>query len=627
MEDEAVVALDLRTRLTRLGYSVIDSVGMAETALQIAKSHRPDLTLMDIRLRGQMDGIEAAEAIRSQLGLPVVYLTAHADDATIDRARVTEPYGYILKPFDERELRTAIEMALYKHTAERKLRESERRYATTLASIGDAVIATDVNGCVTFMNPVAEKLTGWPIKEAEGIPLTTVFSICNETTRLTVANPVERVLREGVVVGLANHTILVNRDGTEAPIDDCAAPIHDDDGQMTGAVLVFRDMTLAHKVEMHMRHAQKMEAVGQLAGGIVHDFNNMLTVILNYSEMLLESAEPDHPWQHYFREIHQAGERSAELTSQLLTFCRKQLMEPRSIDINASVLSTEQMLKRLIGENIELIVRVTLGIGSVRMDPGQIERILVNLAVNARDAISGQGQLVIETSKVEFTTAQYPVPASGPYCCIQVSDNGHGIAAAHKSRIFEPFFTTKEPGKGTGLGLAAVFGIVSQCDGHIECVSEVGRGTSFRIYLPATPETPVAQTPTKISLPKGTETILLVEDEVSVRFLSRRILETCGYKVLEAENGAAAIEVAKRHAAEIDIVVTDVIMPIMGARTMLQNLKPYLPDMKVLLLSGYGDESLSHEVAEFSKSRFLQKPFSISELATAVRWILDKQTK
>ncbi len=624
VEDEAIVALDLRMRLTRLGYSVIDSVGLAEVAIEIAEQQRPDLTLMDIRLRGEMDGIEAADVIRTKMGLPVVYLTAHADDATVDRARVTEPFGYILKPFDERELRTVIEMALYKHGAERKLRESERRFATTLASIGEGVIATDSAGCVTFMNSVAKKLTGWSAAEAQGTALTTVFNICNESTRLTVANPVERVLAEGIVVGLANHTILVNRDGTEAPIDDCAAPIFDDDGRMTGAVLVFRDVTQARQIEVHMRHAQKMEAVGQLAGGIAHDFNNMLTVILNYSEILLDSAGADHPWRQYFTEIHRAGERSSELTSQLLTFCRKQLMEPRSIDLNSAILNMEQMLRRLVGENVELTAKVTPNLGSVRMDPGQIERILVNLTVNARDAISDEGRLLIETSNVELSASQFPSLNSGTYRCLKVSDNGHGIAAVHKDRIFEPFFTTKEPGKGTGLGLAAVFGIVSQCHGHIECDSEVGQGTTFRIYLPAASEAPVAEpTPTRMPLQRGSETVLLVEDEAAVRSLSHYILKSSGYRVLEAENGACAIEVARLHAGEIDIVVTDVIMPVMGACKMLQKLQEYLPKMKVLLLSGYGDESLSRDVAEFSKSLFLQKPFSVSELTKAVRSILD----
>ena len=627
VEDEAIVALDLRKRLSSLGYEVIDVTAQGERAVEIARKHRPALTLMDIRLRGEMDGIQAAEIIRNELGLPVVYLTAHADEATVDRALRTEPFGYILKPFDERELRTIIEMALYKHNAERKLRESERRYATTLASIGDGVIATDKNGNVTFLNKVAEKLTGWSRVDAHGVPLINIFNICNEETRLPVLNPVARVLADGVVVGLANHTVLISRDGREVPIEDCASPILDEQGDLTGTVLVFRDVTHTRQVEQHMRHAQKMEAVGQLAGGIVHDFNNMLTVILNYSEMLADSAGPDHPWSHFLTEIHQAGKRSADLTSQLLTFCRKQLVEPRAIDLNEAVLNTEQLLRRLIGENIELTVCVSPDLGCVRMDAGQIERILVNLAINARDAMSDQGKLRIETSNVIVSsTAATPFPelAEGIYRCLLVSDNGQGIPTSYQHRIFEPFFTTKEPGKGTGLGLAAVYGIVKRCGGEITFDSEVGSGTTFRIYFPAAPDAaPTDQSLARMQLPRGKETILLVEDEVSVRSVTRHILTSCGYTVFEAENGAQAIQIAQREAGRIDVVVTDVIMPVMGARRMLNELRKQMPDLKVLFLSGYGDESLAGEVAEFAKSMFLQKPFNIAELTKAVRWVLD----
>ena len=624
VEDEAVVALDLRTRLTRLGYDVVGVAAKGEDAVAIAKEQRPDLTLMDIRLRSEMDGIDAAEIIRTQVGLPVVYLTAHADEATVARARVTEPFGYILKPFDERELHTIIEMALYKHKAEQRLRQSERRYATTLASIGDGVIATDKKGCVTFMNAVAESLSGWRMADAQGISLSTVFNICNADTRLPVAHPVDRVLTEGIVVGLANHTILIQRDGLEIPIDDCAAPIFDDRGQLTGAVLVFRDITKAKQVEEHLRHAQKMEAVGQLAGGVAHDFNNLLTVILNYSDILLKTAGPDHPWYGFLSEIHQAGERSAELTRHLLTFCQKQLVEPMLFDLNESVQKLEQMLKILIGENFELRLNLGPNVGPVRMDSGQIDRILVNLVLNARDAVLDQGCITIETANVEISESQFPNLAAGSYRCIQVSDNGCGIPVAHRERIFEPFFTTKQPGKGTGLGLASVYGIVNQCGGHITFKTEVGHGTKFWVYIPAVNATVKLENSLKdVHQKRGNETVLLVEDENAVRSLSRHILESCGYTVLEAENGMEAIAVAKLHADNIDIIVTDVVMPVMGARIMLEALRPLMRNMKVLLLSGYGEESLRKDVLEYSKASFLHKPFTVNSLALAVRRVLD----
>lgn len=294
VEDEGIVSRDIQNRLTSLGYVVAGSAETGVEAIRLAGERRPNLVLMDVRLKGDMDGVEAAEHIRANWQIPIVYLTAYADDATLQRARVTEPFGYILKPFEERELPTVIEMALYKHAAERRLRLSERRYATTLQSIGDAVIATDAEGRVTFLNPVAEALTGWPAAEAIGQPLDEVFRIIGEQSRQTVENPVTRVLREGTIVGLGNHTVLIARDGREHLIDDCAAPIHDED-RCTGAVLVFRDITEKRRLEEQLRQAQRMEGIGRLAGGIAHDFNNLLTIINGYCRLILDSADADHP--------------------------------------------------------------------------------------------------------------------------------------------------------------------------------------------------------------------------------------------------------------------------------------------------------------------------------------------
>ena len=624
VEDEPVVALDLRTRLTRMGYIVSETVARGEDAVEFVGTLCPNLILMDIRLRGVMDGISAAEEIRKRYGLPVIYLTAHADEATVNRARTTEPFGYILKPFDERELRTVIEMALYKHDAERKLRESERRYATTLSSIGDAVIATDPKGRVTFMNPVAEKLTGWSLADALDTSLDNVFNICHEDTRVTAENPIDRVLTERVIVGLANHTILISRDGKEIPIDDCAAPIFDDRGTLSGVVLVFRDVSEARRMNEHLRHSQKMEAVGQLAGGIAHDFNNMLTIILNYTELLLNSAGIDHPWSTFLAEIQRAGMRSSDLTRQLLTFCRQQPVAAQIVDLNEAVLKTEQMLRRLIGENFTLTVHLQPDLGSVCMDTGQLERILVNLSINARDAMGAQGRLLIETLNVEVGTGEIPDLPKGTYRCLRVKDNGSGIPNAVRDRIFEPFFTTKEPGKGTGLGLASVYGIVQQCGGCITFESTAGQGTTFIVYLPAaTGSTSADPRLRSLPFPGGTETILLVEDESTVRKLSRHILCECGYTVLEAENGAEAIEIARQHAGHIDIVVTDIVMPIMGAKKMLQLIQPYLRRNKVILLSGYSDEDHITEPGSPLNTTFIQKPFSIAELTKTVRRVLD----
>ena len=625
VEDEAVVALDLRNRLDRLGYKAIMTTGRGDEAIQLCEKLQPDLVLMDIRLQGPVDGITAAESIRLQYHLPVVYLTAHADESTVARARLTEPFGYILKPFDERELRTVIEMALYKHQAERKLQLSERRYATTLASIGDAVISTDELGRICFMNPVAESLTGWKIDDAKNLPLTNVFEIINEETRETVDNPVDRVLAEGTQVGLANHTILVRRDGKEIPIDDCAAPILDDSGKVTGAVLVFRDISETRRIEDQLRQSQKMDAIGQLAGGIAHDFNNMLTVILNYCQYLQEQAGPNHAWSNQINEIRRAAERSADLTKQLLVFCRKQFVRPTIVDLNEMVKQNEQMLRRLISERIELKIKLQPNAGSIVADQNELHQILINLVVNASDAIYEQGTIEIETDNVIVAPNQFPNIVAGVYNVLRVRDNGHGIASNVIDRIFDPFFTTKEVGKGTGLGLSIVYGIVQQCQGYIQVNSIVGQGSTFTIYFPpANEKASVAKIAEPPTVQNGNETILLVEDERALRMFCYEFLTSCGYRVLTAENGADAIDVASKSNEKIDLVVTDVIMPTMSAKLMSTILLQHRPGLKILFMSGYNNEDFVDLKQELPTTRFLQKPFAISELARTIREILEE---
>jgi PAS domain S-box-containing protein len=1128
VEDQRVVARDIGEHLVRLGHSVAGVTTSGAEAVRLAGELRPDLVLMDIHLEGAVDGVEAAREIRERLGLPVVYLTAYADDETLRRAKVTEPFGYILKPFEERELRTVIEMALYKHQAERKLRESERRYAVTLSSIGDAVIATDEQGRVSFMNPAAEALTGWSHAEATGRPLVEVFHIINEQTRQPVENPAAKVLRDGVVVGLANHTLLLSRHGGERPIDDSGAPIRDDRGRMTGVVLVFHDVTeqrrsqqalalfrslldrttdaievvdpetgrfldvnesacrahgytreeylalrvpdldpvvaarpwpefreetrragsrvleslhrrkdgatfpvevsvtyirldrdyflavvrditerkraeealrrsetslvraqrIAHlgdweqqldpdrlrwsdevfrifgvelgeftgtsedffrrvhpddvaairgavaeairlrrpysldhrivrpdgtvchvhehaepvyeeagratalvgtvqditerkraeealresqerlrlavqatglgpwdwdlrtgavdfspewkrqlgyegheipgryeewegllhsddrervlgalrdyleerqpdyAVEFRLRHkdgsyrwiytravalrdegsrpyrmlgchlditerrraeealreshgllnavvegtsdavfvkdlngcyllinsagarlfgrpaseilgqgdhellppeaahvaaerdsrvmasgspqtleetatvagarrtflttrspfrnalgrvaglvgisrdvtelklleeqylqAQKMEAVGRLAGGIAHDFNNLLTVINGYADVLFGLLRSDDPGRESLAEILKAGERAATLTRQLLAFSRKQLLQPQVVNLNALLGDLVKLLQRLIGEDVELALVAAPGLGLTTVDPGQFEQAVINLAVNARDAMSGGGRLTIATRNADLDVGHHPEVRPGRYVLVAVTDTGCGMDEATRARVFEPFFTTKEPGKGTGLGLAMVYGFVMQSGGHVEVDSEPGRGTTFRVYLPRTEagNAPPKSSPDLHKLPKGTETVLLVEDEDAVRALARLVLQTSGYTVLEARDGQDGMWVAQQHASPIHLLVTDLVMPRMSGRQLADLLVRERPGLRVLFMSGYTDEvMLSHGVGAAGVS-FLQKPFSPSGLAQRVREVLDQQ--
>jgi PAS domain S-box-containing protein len=384
------------------------------------------------------------------------------------------------------------------------------------------------------------------------------------------------------------------------------------------------------QTEDQFRQVQKMEAIGRLAGGVAHDFNNLLTIILGYSELMLGRLEPADTRRDLIVQIKNAGDRAASLTRQLLAFSRQQVLAPKVLDLNVVVTETEKMLRRLIGEDITLTTVLDPTLGQVKADPGQIEQVIMNLAVNARDAMPEGGNLTIETGNVELDEAYakvHPEARAGNYVMLAVSDTGCGMDEAIKARIFEPFFTTKEAGKGTGLGLATVYGIVNQSGGSIYVYSELGRGTTFKIYLPLVeakkPSAGPQTSPSKI--PSGKETLLLVEDEGAVRAMTRHILETCGYRILEASHGAEAIQTCEQSQDPIHLLVTDVVMPGIGGRQLAETLRSKHPELKVLYLSGYTDDAVvRHGVLE-AGTNFLQKPFTPSSLAQKVREVLDKE--
>ncbi len=1045
VEDNPIVAEDIKNKLAHRGYTSITTANSAKQALAAAGQQVPDIALMDIHLGDEMDGIDTAMELKNKYQVPAIYITAFADEDTVERAKITEPYGYIVKPLDEQELCSTLEIALYKQQSHRSIRESRTWLETTLKCIGDGVIATDTNGKVVYINAVAEALTGWDQATAVGRPLDEVFEVVHEDTSATVENPVIQILKEQHVVGLPEPSLLVSRNGKKIPIANSGAPIRGDREEVIGVVLVFRDQTdermsrrlvdmrlglieyaishsldallkkalddvgelvdspigfyhfvssdqkslslqqwstrtlnefckteghglhydvneagvwtdcvgakkpiihnnyasLPHKKGLPEGHAevtrellvpvlredkvvailgvgnkptdytekdsdivsymadvtwevisqkraeqalrnneeryrgvvedtpvlicrfnsdgeitfvnkayceyfsrtpetlinskflslipeddreivwnniqaltldsptqihehqvvtatgeirwqrwtnralfdgggmlfgyqsigeditdhkrteqelkkslvewqstfdavnaaiwildknqrivrsnsnveyifdkpyhdligqhcwdvfhstqkplpqcplplarkslhretmeikmekgwfeiavdpildeagnfngavhivtditkrkqselekeklhaqliqsQKMESVGRLAGGVAHDFNNMLSVIMGHAELAMEEAPPSSALHQDLTEIVKAAQRSADLTRQLLAFARKQTVIPKVLDLNDAVTGTLKMLRRLIGEDIDLIWKPGAELWSVMIDPAQIDQVLANLCVNGRDAISGVGKISIETQKAvldDAYCADHPGSRPGDYVMLAVSDNGHGIDEAIRDNIFEPFFTTKAAGRGTGLGLATVYGIVKQNDGFINVNSEQGLGATFKIYLPRTQEIEKeVEDSVEVSELHGTETVLLVEDEETILKLAEKVLTNFGYTVLCAQSPEEAIELARHHADEIQLMITDVVMPVMNGLELKEKVTQILPSIKIIFMSGYTSDVVIHHGILEGEVHYLPKPFTVRGLGSMVRDVLD----
>jgi signal transduction histidine kinase/CheY-like chemotaxis protein len=390
------------------------------------------------------------------------------------------------------------------------------------------------------------------------------------------------------------------------------------------------DVTQQRQNEEQLQVAQRMEAVGQLAGGIAHDFNNLLTVIVNYAAFAMKSVDESDPLRDDLVQIQKAGERATALTRQLLAFGRRQVLQPQVLDLNKTVRGMEAMLRRLLGEDIDLSVALAMDLGRVMADPGQVEQVVMNLAVNARDAMPAGGKLTIETANLdmdeEHASRQVGVNR-GSYVMLSVTDTGCGMDERTRARLFEPFFTTKRTGKGTGLGLATVFGIVKQSGGRIWVESEPGQGSTFKVYLPrelSTRET-VERAPPIMARASGAETILVVEDEEGVRNLARRILSEVGYTVLTAANGKEALVICERHHETLRLVLTDVIMPQMSGKQLADHLARLYPTLRVLYMSGYADDAIVHHGVLDDGTHFIGKPFSPADLARMVRQVLDSE--
>lgn len=821
VEDERIVAEDIKMSLEDAGYHVCGIAKRGEEAIALAKEHQPDLALLDIVLRGDMDGIGVAHEIK-QYGIPFIFLTAYSQQGVVERAKETEPMGYLIKPFEQAALVSAVEIAIHKAQMDQQLQASAEWFFTTLHSIGDGVIAADPTGNIVFMNGVAEDLTQWTSDNAVGKPLVDVFQIVHEESREVVENPLLVALESGEVTGLAEKTVLIRPDGSEIPIDDSGSPIRNSEGKLVGAVLIFRDISVQrdgerrkeeyqehleelvsqrtkdlrwrihleavindislelldlsdnelaqgiraalgrmgtflkidfsgvylqeggslnetfawqkedellsvpidailesswsgdqidrhgwaaisdlderggdpinfrdalseagiasmavfpldkrdqsrgvlmmanrqpyawtdHQVRLfemfvhivrsglqrletgrekqrlmeELNQASKLEAIGKLTGGIAHDFNNMLLPIIGYSDMLLERDDLLAADQQELQEIRKAAESAADLTHQLLAFSRKQILEKAPMDLNALVEDKRVLLNRILGEDIRLEIDLMDGEAMIEADRGQMDQVIMNLCVNARDAMSRGGTIEMSTS-LEMAAR----PSNGESLqAIRfiVKDTGPGMDPEIIDRVFDPFFTTKGL-DGTGLGLSVVVGIIEQHEGWIDLDSALGEGTQFTIYLPAKV---VAASRKAVPLEEvgkrnGSrgERILLVEDEPSVINFVKTALTSKGYQVITAMTAKEALRVFDEHDGRFDMIFSDAMLPDGTGMEVLDRLLTTHPHIRGLLSSGYTDHRALVDAAREKDIAFLHKPYALTSLYEMVGKVLGQE--
>ncbi|HET7442369.1 MAG TPA: response regulator [Terriglobales bacterium] len=626
-EEDFFLIRDLLKRTKGAALAQLDHAITFAEALTCLNQGHYDLILLAYEAGASTARDILSEIHRRNVTVPLVFLTEGTDEATVARIIQGGACDCVSKAeLTENSLLGPVRCALSLRGKEHRRREAEemlRKLSRAVEQSTDLVIITDRNGVIEYVNPAFEALTGYTGQEVIG-----------QNPRILKSGQQSQALYHElwttVLSGRVFRGTLVNRkkNGELFYAEKTITPVRDAQGQVTHFISNDRDITEKYKLEAQLRQAQKMDAVGQLAGGVAHDFNNLLMVISSYAELMLDSIGPNHHLHHNVQEIIKAAQRAAELTRQLLAFSRKQMQDLQLLDLNRAIAEIGEILARVIGEDIQLNIVPGPDLAKVKADPVQIEQIVMNLATNARDAMPNGGKLTIETRNVTLDQAyvqEHTMVPPGDYVLIDVADSGRGIAPEHLPHIFEPFFTTKEKGKGTGLGLAMVYGIVKQNGGFIWVYSEPGLGTTFKIYLPqvrqGTESRPPAKSPeTPV---KGWETVLLVEDEAAVRRAAREFLSLSGYNVLEAQDGRHALELAQSHSGPIHIMVTDVVMPNMSGSQLAQQLLKERPSTKILFVSGYAEKTiLQHGDIDLSAC-FLQKPFTLKALGQKIRSTLE----
>jgi two-component system, cell cycle sensor histidine kinase and response regulator CckA len=627
VEDSETDAELLLRELKRGGFDITCERVQTTSEMRRALTDRVwDIILSDY----SMPSFDAPRALSllKELGhdVPFIVVSGTIDEESAVESLRSGAHDFLTKgrlarllPAVERELREA-KVRESRRATERSLRESEQRYRRIIETTSQGVWMLDAAARTTFVNARMANLLGCTVDEACGAPLQQFIPQPSRTAvvaQLQQSDP-----------NLQLEATLQRPDGTRSSVLLATTPVLDAGGEPEGTLVMVTDVTARKQLEEQLRQAQKMEAIGSLAGGVAHDFNNLLSVILSCSTLILDGLPANDPIRIDLEEVRKAGERAADLTRQMLAFSRRQVFELKILDLNQLLEGMGALLRRLLPEHIELALRAGFDLGRVRADRGQMEQVVMNLVVNARDAMPSGGRIVLTTGSavIDDDSQASPLGTSpGRYVTLAVTDNGVGMDAATKARIFEPFFTTKEQGKGTGLGLATAFGIIRQSGGQISVESEPGVGTTFKIHLPEAKGAPDSLETSEPQSPPAAcvETILLVEDEEAVRNVAHAILRRQGYTVLDAQNGGEALLVCEKYPAPIELLVTDVIMPHMTGRELTVRLAPLRPDMKVLYVSGYTEDSVIHDGVLEPGIAFLQKPITPVTFLRKVREVLD----
>jgi PAS domain S-box-containing protein len=606
----------------------VTHVTQLSAALQHLAAEHCDVVLLDLSLPDS-HGLQTFATLHTQApGVPIVVLTG-LDDETVAVEAVQEgAQDYLVKgQVDGNGLVRAMRYAIERQRAEAALRQDW--LAVTLASIGDAVIATDMHGLVTFINPVAAMLTGWTEQDALGYHIDTVYRLVHEQSHQHVDSPAARVLREGITAGFMDHTALLTRDGRAISIADSAAPIRSRDGRLQGMVLVCRDISERKQLEAQLRQAQKMEAIGTLAGGIAHDFNNILAAILGFSELAsYEVPQASAVWDH-LQNVLRAGKRAKELVQQILAFSRRTMAERRPVQLQLLIKETLTLLRASLPSTIEIKHSLATDVGTVLADPIQMHQVLMNLCANAQYAMRDTGGML--EVRLEATEADPPVTCPdlkpGPYVRLTVRDTGPGITPEALGRLFEPFFTTKSPGEGTGMGLAVVHGIVASHDGAITVSSTPGQGATFEIYLPRLAEAVIDDPHSEERIPEGKGRILFVDDEDPVVRLSQEILERLGYEVVACGDSLEALQAFQEASQRFDLVITDQTMPRMTGDMLVQALRRIRPDIPIILCTGFSYTINAEQAEALGIDAWLTKPWQTRDLAHTIQHVLAQRRR